>query len=57
MKWDKTDMTKDVGQDVGAAQKQLGLTVIAFAPVVGTKLSTSQVNPATGRNALNVAHK
>ena len=56
MIWE-ADVAKAEGQDVEAVHKLLGLTVIAFAPDVGTRLSTSQVNPATKKSALNVAHK
>lgn len=56
MIWEaEADVAK--GQDDEAAHKLLGLTVIAFAPVVGTRLSTSQANLATRRNTLNVTHK
>ena len=56
MIWE-ADAAKAGGQDGGAAHKLLDLTVIAFVPVAGTKLNTSQANPATRKNALNVAHK
>jgi len=53
----EADVAKAKGQDVEAARKLLGPTAIAFAPVAGTRLSTPQANPATRKNAPNVARK